>query len=329
MREGSDSRAGHFTVRAVVKTDHGDISGNGHAGSVQIRDNHGGNLIVVADDGAAAGEKLRSARVFITAAQEAFLLVGAVPENVFVLNGEIKALQRIHIAGKTLPALQVVVFEDTGNLSVALSVQILRQHASPGIVVIQYGQRVRKLFIIAVHEHERDALFHKLMIERNVRVGQTGFRPFQKNAVQMVHIEQRFENPPFVGELILGREQKGSAVVFGTDRFNLAENTGENIVADIGCDNRDRKPLAGRGFLAFADMRTASLPAIDQVFRFQQRERLPHGLPADLKLCTEGLLGRKRFLISAILNTGSQRLCNCLIFWIHKQTPDIISFPER
>jgi hypothetical protein len=76
-------------------------------------------------------------------------------------------------------------------------------------------------------------------------------------------------------------------------------------------------------------MRTASLPAIDQVFRFQQRERLPHGLPADLKLCTEGLLGRKRFLISAILNTGSQRLCNCLIFWIHKQTPDIISFPER
>ena len=129
VREGSDSRAGHFTVRAVVKTDHGDISGTGHAGSVQIRDNHGGNLIVVADDGAAAGEKLRSARVFITAAQEAFLLVGAVPENVFVLNGEIKALQRIHIAGKTLPALQVVVFEDTGNLSVALSVQILRQHA--------------------------------------------------------------------------------------------------------------------------------------------------------------------------------------------------------
>ena len=204
-------------------------------------------------------------------------------------------------------------------------IKVVHQHSSAGRIVIQHGQGTGQLLVIAVDENKGDSPVHQLLIEFDVRVGQTGFGALNQNTVQMLHAEQGHEDLALVCKLILCGKQKRGAVVFRTDGLNFAQDAGEDIVADIGGNHSDRKPAVIGSVLLFADVRSAALPPVDQAFRLQEGKRLPHRLPADPELGAERLLGGESLLIGAVPDTSSERVRNDLIFWIHSQTPVLTS----
>ena len=135
------------------------------------------------------------------------LLLGPVPEDVFVLQRQVQILHRVKEAHKAAAPLDIVVLEDPGDFPVAFLIQILHQHAPASDIVVKHGERVRQLLVIAVHEDERDALFHQLLVEPDVGIGQAGLRPLDQDAVELLHPQQGQEDTPLAVKLVLRGEK--------------------------------------------------------------------------------------------------------------------------
>ena len=80
----------------------------------------------------------------------------------------------------------------------------------------------------------------------------------------------------------------------GEDVFHLSQNAGEDVVADVGGDDRDRAVGHGGRLGPVPDVGAAALPALNQPLRDQQGQGLPHGLAADLKLLAQELFGGQK-----------------------------------
>ena len=203
----------------------------------------------------------------------------------------------------------------------SLSIEILHQHPAARRVVVQNVQGVRQLLIVAVHEHQRDPLLHQLLIELDVRIGEAGLRALHEHAVQLLHLQQGRQDLALVGELVLRREQQRGAVVLRTDGFDLAQDAGEDIVADVGRHHCDGAMGPGGALLLLTDVGAAALLAVDELFRFQQGQRLAHRLTAHLKLRAQRQLRGQGLLVRPVQNPLPERFCHHLIFWIHPQAP--------
>lgn len=109
------------------------------------------------------------------------------------------------------------------------------------------------------------------------------------------------------------------AVVGGENGFDLPEDRGENIVADISSNYCYGPPGRSGGFTGIKNVRTASLSALDKSLSGQKRERLPHGLPADAELMAQELFGGQKhpLLIDTIQNIIPKSICHLLIFRSH------------
>ena len=321
--EGGDAGRRHLAVLAVVKADDRDVPRDGETVPACIARKTRRDLVVVADDRAAGGDDLVHARLGKAVLQKAVLLVGAVPENVVVLQRQAELLHGVQISGEALPALDVVIFKNAGDFPVPLAVQIIHQHAPARGVVVQHREGAGQRLVVAVHENHGNALFHQLPVEPDVGIGKPGLGPLHQNAVELLHLQQRLKDLPLIGKLVLRGEKKGRAVVLRAYRLDLAQDAGEDIVADIGGDDGDRAPPAKDRLPPLADVRAAALPPVDQALRLQQRQSLPDRLAAHLKPGAEQLLRRERLLVCPVPDPRPERLGHDLILWIHKRTPVI------
>ncbi|MPN57272.1 hypothetical protein SDC9_204966 [bioreactor metagenome] len=76
------------------------------------------------------------------------------------------------------------------------------------------------------------------MIQVEVRVWQRGLRPLHEDAVDGL-IQQIFQYLPLVIDAVSRGGKNGRILVCGKHTLRLAQDAGEDIVADVGCDHRD------------------------------------------------------------------------------------------
>ena len=202
-----------------------------------------------------------------------------------------------------------------------LSIQIFHQHPAAGRVVVKDGQGIRQLLIVAVYENQRDALCHQLLIEPDVRVGETRLRSLHQHTVELFHLQQLQQDPAFVSELVLRCEQQRGAVVLRTDGLNLPQDAGEDIIADIGRHHRDRAMGPRHAFPLLKDVGAAALSALDELLGLQKGKRLTHRLSAHLKLLAQRQLRRQGLLVRPVQDPFPERFGHDLIFRIHMRAP--------
>ena len=326
--QGGDAGGGHLAVLAVVKADHGHILRDGDAPLHQLGHQTAGDLVVVAHHRRIAGEDLLQVLDPRSVQKQGLLGLRAVPEDLLVLEGEAQGAQGVGIAGVALVALDVVVFEDARDALVALLVEIVHQHPAACGVVVQHREAVGELGVVAVHKDQGDPPVDQPAVQVQVGVGQAGLGPLHQHPVQGGQVQKGIEHLPLVGHLVLGGKEQGGAVVVGEDVFHLSQNAGEDVVADVGGDDRDRAVGHGGRLGPVPDVGAAALPALNQPLRDQQGQGLPHGLAADLKLLAQELFGGQKhaLLVDSVQNIGPERVRHHLIFGCHGTSPSSRGF---
>ncbi|MPN29897.1 hypothetical protein SDC9_177351 [bioreactor metagenome] len=127
VAQGGDGRGADLTVIAVIEADDGHILRNPDFHGKQRLHQQIGNLIVIADD-RRGGRGLRIQKVAeqlgIAVVQQHGPVVGIIPAEAVVMDGEARVPQGADHAVVALGTLNVVAFEYPGNVFMSLFDQI-------------------------------------------------------------------------------------------------------------------------------------------------------------------------------------------------------------
>ena len=152
--QGGDAGGGHLAVLAVVKADHRQVAGDGDPLAQEVGDEAAGDLVVIAHHRVVILRQTLQEPGAGLVGEEGVLGLGAVPQDLLVLEGQLQGAQLVGVAGIALVALNVVGFEDAGDLPAAPLIEVVDQHPAAPVVVVQNGQGAGELRIVAVHKDQ-------------------------------------------------------------------------------------------------------------------------------------------------------------------------------